>query len=193
MNKIIILLFSVFFLVSCEQKKGVTTELDKSTPIEKLLVSYHKSHPDWLINDVVARKTNDSLMVLFESMADTIFNGYPMKAITVNEYSKGGFCVSLQAWQTPYNFELKDEINEIGGDVIALVSEEQALKIKEDEFYTFKGHFVKRTNHDFFQKMTGLSMHYTDNYGVEKDDTFNDKYSFGFGMLVYTVDTLIHY
>ena len=194
MKKILFITFLVFSLSSCGPRNNLSSvEVDKSTPIEKLLVNYHKSHPDWLINDVVARKTNDSLMVIFESMADTIFDGYPMEAVTVNEYEKGGFCINLRAWQKPYGFKLKDEIDEICGDIIALVSEEQALKVKEEDFYTFKGHFVKRTNHDFYTNMTKMSMHYTDEYGVKKDELFDDKYNFGFGILVYIVDSLIHY
>lgn len=196
MKKVIYLIAIIVCFISCNQKRNsLVTEVttDSSTSIEKFLVSYHKSHPDWLINEAVARRTNDSLMTIFESMADTIFNGYPFEAVCVNEYEKGGFCVNLRAWQRPRGFELKDEIHEIGGDILALVSEEQALKVKEKDFYTFKGHFVKRTNHDFFVQMTRRSMHYTNDYGVDQDDILKDKYNFGFGILVYMVDTLAHY
>lgn len=183
---------TVLCLFSCGQGK-FPAPVDNSTSLEKFLVSYHKDYPDWLINDVVAQKTNDSLMAVFESMADTIFNGYPMKAVTVRQYTASIYCVNLEAWQKPYSFELKDEINEIGGNIIAFVSEEQALKVKEDEFYTFKGKFIKRTNHEFYQSTTGSSIHYTDGYGVKKNDTWKDKYDFGFGILVYNVDSLMLY
>lgn len=125
-------------------------------------------------------------------MADTIFNGYPMKVVTVSQY-KGDYYVNLRAWQKPYGFKLKDEINEIGGDIIAKVSEDQAMKIKEDEFYTFTGKFVKRTNFDYFLIMTKRSMHYTDEYGVKKNPTWKDRYDFGFGILIYDADTLMLY
>ena len=186
------MMVTVLCLISCLQGK-FPSPVDNSTTLEKFLTGYHKNHPDWLINDVVAQKTNDSLMVVFESMADTIFNGYPMKALTVRQYTDSTYCVNLQAWQRPYSFNLKDEINEIGGDIIAFVSEEQAMKIQEDEFYTFKGKFIKRTNHDFYLSTTGMSMHYTDGYGVKKNDTWKDKYDFSFGILVYTVDSLMLY
>lgn len=177
--------------ISCGQV--TTSPVDRSTSLEKFLDGYHNTHPDWLINDVVAKKTNDSLMISFENAADTIFDMYPLKAIAIKQYSDSTYCVNLRAWQLPYGFELKNGIREIGGDIIAIVSEEQALKVKQDKFYTFKGKFIKRTNHDFYEEATGLSMHYTDNYGVTKDDYFEDEYRFGFGILVYAVDSLMIY
>lgn len=196
MKRIIVYAFLVLGLISCGHNgTGLLTieKNDNSTSLEQFLEDYHKDHPNWLINEIVAKKTNDSLMAIFESVADTIFNDYPLKAISVNEYEKGCFCVGLQAWQKPSGFELNNNINIIGGDIIALVSKEQALQVKIDEFYCLKGKFVKRTNHDFYQSMTKQIMPYTDGYGVKKDETWKEKYDFGFGILVYVVDTLIVY
>lgn len=191
MKKLVLFAVAALSIISCGQRSSAV--VDNSTPLEKFLEGYHETHPDWLINDIVAQKTNDSLMTAFESAADTIFDRYPMKAVSVRQYTDSTFCVNLRAWQRPYGFSLKKGINEIGGDIIALVSEEQALKVKEDDFYTFKGKFVKRTNHEFYQETTGMRMHYTDRYGVTRDDTFKDEYEFNFGILVYVVDSLMAY
>lgn len=173
-KRILSIIVPVLCLASCAY---FSTQKDisgvKTTSLEKFLDNYHKTHPDWLINEVIAKRTNDSLMTLFESVADTIFNDYPMEAVVVREYTSGRYCVNLRAWKTPEGFILNDSIHEIGGDIIALISEKQAMKIKEGDFYTFKGNFIKRTNHEFYQEMTLRRMHYTDDYGVKKHDSFD--------------------
>lgn len=154
MRKTLAIIAIVALLGSCNTKPAPTTTTietpvsqqpaaKKTLRLERFLISFYTTNPNWYQNDVTEKKANEQLkQQLPDSINAGLLEDYPVKLREVNEYSKGKYAAHFSSdYATNLNYDAV--LADVNFDLVCLVDEKMVPNLRNDEFYTVKGDFKK--------------------------------------------------
>lgn len=141
------LLLLVALLLSCTNQKGNQIESQKPKPlkIEQLINSFRTSHPNMYDNDILREEADKEFQKLFiDSLkSDNLFEGFPLELHAMKK-NNGQNMVAFRSHSRPENFYFLYNIYEIHVDIIGAISDSIVSYLREGEYYTISGHYIKR-------------------------------------------------
>lgn len=192
MKKILYLLVALNLLSSCGYTPSNNTTSPK-TRLETFVENFRDRYPDGYINDVVADRSNEEFK---KEIVDSLSNNplfltdIPLKLEGCKEYSKGKYAAHFQSWITPYWFEWQsDKLHEVGFDIIAIVSEDLVLALKEKEYYYVFGKFQKFISYKETSKYVDEAL-YTPRIGLFNEVIPKGYYNIDLGFMLFDVTSV---
>ncbi len=147
MYRFILAYLLVALLLSCTNQKGNHIESQKPKPlkIEQLINGFRTSHPNMYDNDILREEANNEFQKLFidSLISDNLFEGFPLELHAMKK-NNGRNMVAFRSYYRPENYYFLYNIREIYVDIIGAISDSIVSCLREGEFYTISGHYIKR-------------------------------------------------
>ena len=168
--------------------------VDKKLPIEELVDTFMKQHPNYLNNKVTMEEVDKEFQKIVIDTAINYLEGIPLELKTLNKNAKS-YMAHFQCWHTikPY-FDFQKPIKEAYFDVVTVVPDSLVESLKEGEYYLLSGAIIEQVNYDTFNFLLGKNTRVmTPLFGIRKNDIYEDEYDVNLGMLYYHLDSIKPY
>ena len=198
MRKFFYLLLSALLLhmMGCIKPGERTRMVDKRLPLEELVDTFMKEHPDYLNNEVTMQNGDVEFQKVIIDTTINYIEGIPLELKKLCNNGKS-YMAQFQCWHTtrPY-FDFQEPIQDAHFDIITAVPDSMIVSLKEGEYYTLSGVIIERiANINVFRAMLGndYAMAYTPTVGIRRNDIWKEKYDVEMGMIYFHLDSLKPY
>lgn len=188
-----LVLMLLLAVASCQQKGKVqTTEL--KNPLENLVDSYMKAHPEYLNNDITKEEGDKYFQKIIVDTTKNYLAGIPLKLQTINK-NGNSYVGQFNSWGSVRGYDFKAPVVGLNCDVIAIIPDSLVRTLKEGENYILKGNIIERmANIEVMETILGKkTIAITDVFGIRKDDIYNDKYEVNLGLLFFNLEGISLY
>lgn len=182
-----LVLMLLLAVASCQQKGKVqTTEL--KNPLENLVDSYMKAHPEYLNNDITKEEGDKYFQKIIVDTTKNYLAGIPLTLRTINK-NGNSYVGQFYSWRYISGYDFKAPVKALYCDVVAIIPDSLVRTLKEGENYVLKGNVIERmANIEVMKTILGKNtIAITDEFGIRKDDIYDDKYEVNLGLLFFNL------
>lgn len=188
-----LVLMLMLAVASCQQKGKVqTTEL--KNPLENLVDSYMKAHPEYLNNDITKEEGDKYFQKIIVDTTKNYLAGIPLTLRTINK-NGNSYIGQFYSWHNISGYNFKAPVENLYCDVVAIIPDSLVRTLKEDENYVLKGNVIERmANIEVMETILGKNtIAITNEFGIRKDNIYSDKYEVNLGLLFFNLEGISLY
>jgi len=190
---------TMLLIVGCGNRIKQVKIVDEPLMLEVYMGNFMARHKDFGTNDLTRKIAATDFI---KEIKDTLYKvnlleGVPMKLSTINKTKGGKVMAQFEAWHAPYNFEYKNGIDYICADIIGVVADTIATKLKQggNEYYILKGCLIDFITYETACLLMETNMTTLTNKvdldepssSISNDD---NKYVPEFGIMFYQIDKI---
>lgn len=173
-------------MIGCIKPGERTRMVNKKLPLEELVDTFMKDHPNYLNNDVTIEEGDKEFQKIVIDTAKKFLNGIPMELVAINKNNKS-YMAQFQCWITPSAFEYQSPVSKVMFDIVTPVPDSLVDGLKEKEYYVLEGIIIEKSaDMNVFETLLGKNtMGTTPIFGIRKDDVWDDKYEVHLGLMFF--------
>ena len=181
----------VISMASCIKPGERTRMVDKKLPIEELVDTFMKQNPSYLNNDITMEEGDKEFQKIVIDTATNYIEGIPMRLVTINKNGKA-YMGQFESWIKPNGFEYQVPVYEVYFDVLTVIPDSLVNTLKEEEYYLLEGSVIQRmAGIEVMETLLGKNtIAYTNDFGIRKDDNWDDKYEVSLGLIYFHATTI---
>ena len=156
-------------MIGCIKPGERTRMVNKKLPLEELVDTFMKDHPNYLNNDVTIEEGDKEFQKIVIDTAKKFLNGIPMELVAINKNNKS-YMAQFQCWITPSAFEYQSPVSKVMFDIVTPVPDSLVDGLKEKEYYVLEGIIIEKSaDMNVFETLLGKNtMGTTPIFGIRK-------------------------